>query len=302
MTDHLNERSKSYLALSDEERISKIHDEKWIRYTKAKEILARLEQLLKRPRVNRMKNLLLVGETNNGKTRILKRFQKLHPGDDNPEGDAIFLPVLLIQCPPVPDEGRFYNEILSKLHAPFNRRARPGDKLHEVKVTLEKIDAKMLILDEIHNVLAGTSAKQRLFLNVLKYLGNELKITIVAAGIDEAFNVLASDPQLANRFDSVVLPRWELNGDFISLLVSFERALPLREPSLLAKNEDIRLKLHSMSAGLIGELSDILKGAAELAIRTKKERIDLGILKKLKWQHPSERKTGSSLGEIPNGV
>jgi superfamily II DNA or RNA helicase len=36
----------------------------------------------------------------------------------------------------------------------------------------------MLIVDEIHHLLAGSATRQRQFLNVLKYLGNELKIPI----------------------------------------------------------------------------------------------------------------------------
>lgn len=287
--DHLNEKAKAYLKLSDEERISKIHGERWIKYTRAEEILDRLEKLLNRPQVNRMKNLLIVGDTNNGKTSILKRFLDLHPKDDNPDGDVISLPVLLIQCPPTPDEGRLYDEILVKLSAPFRRSDRPGKKLHEVMTIFERIGVRVLILDEIHNVLVGTPSQQSKFLNVIKYLGNELKITIVAAGIDEAFSVLASDPQLANRFDSMLLPRWELNHEYKRLLASFERAIPLREPSNLIQ-KDILMKLHSMSEGLIGELSTILNEAAEMAITSKRERIDLEVLKKLYWQQPSHRK------------
>ena len=47
---------------------------------------------------------------------------------------------------------------------------------------LVTINVKMLIIDEIHHVLAGPLLKQRHFLNVIKYMGNELQIPIVAAG------------------------------------------------------------------------------------------------------------------------
>jgi len=79
------------------------------------------------------------------------------------------------------------------------------------------------VIDEIHHVLAGNLNKQRHFLNTIKYLGNELQIPIVGVGIKEAFNAIQTDPQLANRFEPVLLPRWELNTGFLKLLASFER-------------------------------------------------------------------------------
>lgn len=288
-TDHLSEKARSWLELRDEDRIRELYGYRWIGYPKAKEILTRLDQLLNRPRVPRMKNLLIVGDTNNGKSEILRRFQSLHPSNDNPEGENIILPVLMLQTPPTPDEGRLYDGILHKLGAPFNRKDAAGKKLHAVSTLFNQIDTRMLILDEIHHVLAGGSSKQRGFCNVIKYIGNELMISIGAAGIDEAFNVFQSDDQLANRFDSMVLPRWTYCDDYLSLLASFETVLPLRHASNLT-DEDIATKLLSMSEGLLGELSTILNDATELAISTKKERIDLDLLKELRWQQPSHRK------------
>lgn len=52
------------------------------------------------------------------------------------------------------------------------------------------------------------------------------------------------------------------------------------------------------NTGLIGELSTILNEAAERAIRTKKEHIDLEILKKLGWQQPSHRKLKAPPKEV----
>jgi hypothetical protein len=71
------------------------------------------------------------------------------------------------------------------------------------------------------------SANQRHFLNVIKYLGNELQIPIVAAGTHDAFNAVQSDPQLSNRFEPALLRRWALTDEYLRLLASFEVALPL---------------------------------------------------------------------------
>ena len=83
-------------------------------------MLKQLETLLSYPASHRMPNLLIVGDTNNGKTMLVKRFRGQHKPQDNPTGEAAVVPVLFLQAPPVPDEGRFYNAILERLFAPYN--------------------------------------------------------------------------------------------------------------------------------------------------------------------------------------
>ncbi|WP_394350819.1 TniB family NTP-binding protein [Elizabethkingia argenteiflava] len=55
---------------------------------------------------------------------------------------------------------------------------------------LKELEVKVLIIDEINHVLAGTISKQRLFLNVIKYLSNELNIPLVCSGTKLAFNAI----------------------------------------------------------------------------------------------------------------
>lgn len=293
---HLNERAGAALYLSDEERIYQIRSPRWIGYTRAKEILSKLEELFTHPKQHRMPNLLIVGDTNNGKTMIVNRFQTLHPAYDNPDGEAIILPIMIVQAPPVADESRFYDEILRTLSAPFRVRDMPCKKLFQVLTIFERVQLRMLIIDEIHDILAGSLLKQHNFRNAIKRLGNELKIPIVGVGTKEAFNAIQTDPQLANRFEPAFLPRWEI-GDglkpegnpYLQLLASFEYMLPLRKPSNLTEPK-IALRLLSMSEGLIGELSTILTKAAIRAILTKKEKVDLKILSEIDFIPPAKRK------------
>jgi len=288
-TDHLNESAKAALALSDHERINFIRRPRWIGYTKAKQIIAQLENLLTHPKTHRMPNLLLVGETNNGKTMIVNRFHQLHPAADNPNTEQFHLPVLVVQAPPVPSETRFYNAILEKLSAPYRASDRVDKKQFQVLKILSRVRIQMMIIDEIHQIVAGKTGKQRQFLNTIKYLGNELQIPIVGVGTYEAFNAIQTDPQLANRFEPTVLPRWEQGQEFLRLLSSFERMLPLKRPTHLA-DKDLAFKLLSMSEGTIGELSTLLSRAAITAIEKKTETISPKLLDGMGWIRPSERK------------
>lgn len=286
---HLNESTLKLLELSDAERIERIRAPRWIGYPQAKAILAKLEDLLTYPKAHRMPNLLVVGDTNNGKTMLVQRFCAQHPADDNPDGDGIRVPVLFVQAPPIPDEGRFYNAILELLFAPYKPNDRVDKKQFQVIKLLKYVGLRMLVIDEIHHVLAGNLNRQRAFLNVLKYLGNELQVPIVAVGTRDAFRALQTDPQLANRFEPVLLPRWEFDTDFLRLLASFERMLPLREPSML-HDTSMATKLFSMCEGYIGELSRLLTSAAVHAVEMRREKIDERVLSEIGWISPSDRK------------
>lgn len=286
---HLNESALKLLELTNSERVERIRSPRWIGYPQAKAILSKLEDLLVYPQSHRMPNLLLVGDTNNGKTMLVQRFCTQHPPDDNPSGNGIHVPVLYVQAPPIPDEGRFYNAILELLFAPYKPNDRVDKKQFQAIKLLKYIGLRVLIIDEIHHILAGNLNRQRAFLNVLKYLGNELQVSIVAVGTRDAFRALQTDPQLANRFEPALLPRWEFDTDFLRLLASFERMLPLHEPSEL-HDTSVATKLFSMSEGYIGELSRLLASAAECAIQTGRERIDVLVLDKIDWVSPSERR------------
>lgn len=287
--EHLADKVRPLLERGDETRIEYIRSERWIPYTRATEILRRLEDLLVQPKTHRMPNLLIAGETNNGKTVIVKRFRALHPCVENAHGDGNVLPVLYVQAPPVPDEKRFYNAILSALNAPYKPNENVDAKQAQVFRLLRRVQLQMLVLDEIHHIIAGTIIKQRHFLNVIKYLGNELQIPIVGVGTHDAFNALQTDSQLANRFRPMFLPRWEAGEEWDRLLFSFERRLPLRKPSSLAEPA-LGDKLLTKSEGWIGELSMLLTDAAVEAIRSGRERIDAKVLDRIEWVPPSSRR------------
>lgn len=293
MNSNLTTKTAEILLLSDDERIAHILSSKWIGYSAAQDVLNKLSDLLVHPKTHRMPNMLIIGETNNGKTMIAKNFCKMHPPDLNEEGEAAKIPVLFVQAPPVPDEGRFYNNILELLVAPFKTSDRVDKKEHQVRVLLQNVGTKILIIDEIHHVLAGNLNKQRAFLNVIKYLGNELQIPIVGVGIKDAEVALRTEPQLSNRFERVRLPKWKLNPDFFRFLMSFEKILPLSKQSNLHES-NIAIKLHNMSEGFVGELTTIINKAAIQAIRDKSELISIQTLKKLNWVASSNKKSQSN--------
>jgi type II secretory pathway predicted ATPase ExeA len=286
---HLRAKAAAHLQRTDAERINYIRSPKWIGYDRANEVLERLEALLTHPKSHRMPNLLVIGDTNNGKTMLVQRFCHRHKPQDNPEGEAAVVPVLYVKAPPIPDEGRFYNAILELLFAPYKPGDRADRKQFQAIKLLRAVGLKMLVIDEIHHILAGTMTKQKAFLNVIKYLGNELEVPIIGVGTRDAFRAIQTDLQLSNRFDHALLPRWSNDEKFLRLLATFERAIPLQHPSDLIDGS-LADKIYSMSEGYLGEISRLLVDAAVAAVETQQERIDKRLLDRIGWAPPSERR------------
>lgn len=286
---HLSEAALERIESSIEDRVRYIRSSRWIGYTRSKDILGKLEDLQSYPKRHRMPNLLIVGESNTGKTMIAERFLDMNLAYEREDGEGIVIPVLLIQAPPVPNESRLYNSILSKLFAPYRPSDSTEKKHFQAMQLMKHCNVQMLMIDEIHSLLAGSLEKQRAFLSVIRNLGNELQIPIVGLGTRDALRAVQTDPQLENRFKPVLLPRWEYGTEFRRLLVSFECMLPLKKASGLQQKK-IAMKLLSMSEGLLGELSELLSDAAVFAVKSGKEYIDLDLLSQIDWMSPTQRK------------
>ncbi len=99
---------------------------------------------------------------------------------------------------------------------------------------MRAVDVHVLVLDEIHNILAGTFREQRIVLNTLRYLSNELKVSLVCVGVKDAREAISGDVQLARRFEEFPLPRWSADEEFEQLLLAIVRNLPLRQPTVLS--------------------------------------------------------------------
>ena len=95
----------------------------------------------------------------------------------------------------------------------------------------------MLVVDELHNALGGRGDSRREFLNLLRCLGNELRIPLAGVGIREAYLAIRADDQLENRFGPLTLPHWEADAEACSLLAGFAASFPLRRPSPITTME-----------------------------------------------------------------
>src|SRR4029077_9520834 len=126
--EHLSPKTRELLNRPVEERVDYIQKDRWIPYSHANRILQQLEDLLNHPKCDRMPNLAISAQTNNGKTRLIKHFLSLHQAGERSD-ETIAAPVFYLQCPGFPDESRLYTAILLKLCKRFRLGAPPQEKL-----------------------------------------------------------------------------------------------------------------------------------------------------------------------------
>jgi Bacterial TniB protein len=287
---HLSSETQSVALLPSMERIDHLNVERWIGYTRANQILAQLESFFtNEPGKLRPKNLLIVSPSNNGKTMIAEKFVKLHPQRNPDDGNNEIIPVLELQMPSSATNNRFYNALLTALNTPVGFFGH-----HNMRETLSvrlmrTVGVRMLIIDEVHNLLDATARRQREMLNLLRYIGNDLRIPIVCLGIREAYLAIRSDDQLENRFHPVLLPLWEPGLEYARLLASFETILPLREPSQLS-DKPLAEQILRRSEGTIGEICALLTSATTTALMQGEERITTDIIDNTDYNPPRVRR------------
>ena len=289
--DHLLPQARLTALLPDAERLRLVQKEQWwVAHDQAQAVVARLDRLLRDgPGQIRPPNLLLVGPTNSGKSWIVERFKQGHA--ERSGEDAEHLPVVAMQMPTEPTVARFYAALLTKLGAPVPRSGLP--RKHELEQlalrVLRGVGTRVLVIDELNNMLAGTRTNRGEFLNLLRWLGNELRLPLVGVGTRDAWFGIRTDPQLENRFEPVVLSPWRPGPEAARLLQGFATLLPLRRPSDLRGAGLVRSVI-TRTDGTIGEIAALLRAAAVAAIQGGEESITAAVLDRADYRGPGERR------------
>jgi hypothetical protein len=187
-----------------------------------------------------MENVLLIAESGMGKTRLIRKFERSNAANVDATTGVAPRPVVVMLMPEESNEDAFFVQLLKAVDAPFDlslRRHRLALRETTFRI-LREFDTRVLVIDELNSLLVGTGRQQRLFLQLLRFLSNELRIALVCTCVPEARHALLLDPQLRSRFSELERPLWRANAElqaFINLLV---QGLPLRSPSPVDSAKD----------------------------------------------------------------
>lgn len=290
----LAKRAEELLAAERDVRIEHIKKGAFVLYDSAEALLNEMESLLTLPKSNRPPNLLIVGRSNNGKTEILKEFEQKHLPEEQRSGEVTHAPVVFVQAPPNPDSRLFLDRALRRFGVEARRSATDNDKLQLMLNLLEACGTRVLMIDEIHSILAGPVHRRDAVLNTFKYLSNESGVSIVAAGTKVARDELLAVSELKSRFQIRYLTRWKVDRDFRYLLQRLESMLPLREESDLS-NYQMAQAIFGLSEECIGGAARAVREAAVKALECGQERITLEIVESMHQSRKSSEEDGDRL-------
>jgi hypothetical protein len=263
----------AHLATADRAiRRAAILTDRWVSYPAAEDAIERMFGILEMPPRLRMPSVLFWAAPNMGKSSIQVYFLSLvraryQSATEPEEKDKPWRAegVLRVEVNYELTEKRFYGDVLRRLKAPRPIEAT-ASRLQDIALThLTANRIRMMILDEIQRITELRTREQRIVLNVLKYVSNQLSMSIVGFGSGEAKALIQSDPHLAERFDIVALPAWGRRERWaVEAVRERLRFIPLRKPTVVDRPLMEALFLHSGS--ILGRLFDLIERAAIVAL------------------------------------
>jgi Cdc6-like AAA superfamily ATPase len=273
------------------ERINRIWRPCWIDYPAGRYGIRRLDRLLVQPKNARPPCCLIIGEPNHGKTALARRFQLLRNPRPTNTDEKGCVPVVFVEAPPISNQAALYTNILRAVHAPFSPSAQAFRQLDEVLRFLTKLRTRVLIVDELHNILHSNARDRGIFMNVLKHLSNVLQISLVGIGTKEVLRVVQTDQQLGSRFEKFELPKWETEhgyGRFIFQICL--RAGMKREGIEDRVGNAFINRVHALTNGLTGETWTLTCKALEKMDEEGDKQLTVDLLKKIEWIAPEDRR------------
>lgn len=275
---HLGKLAQEAITLSPGERITKIQTRRFTEYPRCRVVLDLLGEQINQPAGVVKPNLLIWGESGQGKSTIMEKHLRDHPAVFDKQAGVRRKAVIGMEMPPMCDVRWFYIKLLSAIDAQLGETRSSVPLMAERVVALYRLmGVRQILIDEAHNMLMGSVRQQRVMLSVIRHLSNELGIPLVLFGIQDAREALMHDSQLTRRFRFIELPMWGAGEEFQALVGSILRSLPLRRPSLLTARALKALLSHSN--GGTAKLFETFIDLGIDAIQSNEERITPEMIK-----------------------
>lgn len=235
--------------------------------------------MLLEPSHTRAYGLIVCTQAGNGKTTIAELLHRRHGDYDRQDQPC----AVRASMAGVRDARSLYGRIMEELGSPARITHRVSDRELLVQRLLRDIGCRLLVLDEVQDILLGNAREQARALEGIKLLMNELKLPVLALGTRQAEQGFQADQHLAARFKTLHIPLWKVDQTLSNFLATYERALPLRERSDLPSKDAMSL-LIELSHGVLDVIMSRIKNAALAAIVDGSEKITLDHLRNAEFR------------------
>lgn len=290
---HLTEATARLLELPIGERIRSVFVDRFVYHEQVTDLIKHCEFMMYRPRGIRPTGILVFGPNNSGKTALasaLERRCKIR--EATPEHPAS-KPVAHFSMSDAREAKEIYTRFLKALDAPQMSSMTGSQRRLRALRLAEEADLRLLIIDELQDVLSSTPRQQALALLTVKDIMNSLKIPVLGLGTEDARNALEADQHLKGRFQFRELPSWRCDDYLRHFLEAYESTLPLKKRSNLGALYMMKVIVKE-SEGILGVIVERLQRAAALAIEGGQEQITAELFERARFEVPKTDLSGDA--------
>ena len=276
----LRAEMQEFLEIEGRDRLYECWNRVWIPTPSTKEAFVELQDCMNAAPSTKPRGLILTGDSDTGKSRTMTAFRDLHEPRIDPDSEYAEHPVIYMTAPDVPDPVIVLKKILAEIGHPLRYNASLADLRSHTIMMLKACRVGTVMMDELHDIKRDSRMNEKIvgFLVFMKNLINETGRPFVVGGTAVVLDIIASDDQIAGRLDNVLRLKPFTLGEFVKVLLAFERMLPLRKQTDFRASEQMIQAAYTQTQGYIGRLNHVLEDACKIAIDTGEERITMSTI------------------------
>lgn len=126
--------------------------------------------------------------------------------------------------------------LLSDISKAFGMSGNAAMTKHDFASLAKRTGLELIIIDEFHNLLFSQKQSLQNSLNLIKWIGNTVKIPFILVGTKEILRVIEYDLQFASRFRGVELVEWKSGRELQNFILSYLSTFPVSLPDEISSS------------------------------------------------------------------